>query len=72
MKPFEKTCPLTQTELVNEYFMDYRAQVLAIAAFLDRMDRASEQDIGDDFRFRSFQITRPRGRRPRPVLGLHR
>lgn len=52
---FEQTCPLTQKELVDKYFMEYRAQVLSIAAFLDRMDRAKDLNIGDDFRFASFR-----------------
>lgn len=48
------TCPLTQQELMDKYFMKYRAQVLSIAAFLDRMERASALDIGDDFRYHAF------------------
>lgn len=52
---FAKTCPLTQKELMDQYFMEYRAQVLSIAAFLDRMDRASALNIGEDFRFQAFR-----------------
>ena len=51
---YEGTCPLTQQQLMERYFMEYRAQILSIAAFLDRMDRASAQDIGDDFRYDAF------------------
>ena len=45
------TCPLGQRELIDRYFMEHRNQVLAIAAFLDRMDRSVTQDAGDEFRF---------------------
>ena len=36
------TSPLTQRELIAEYFMEHRVQVLELAAFLDRLDRARE------------------------------
>lgn len=45
------TCLLTQTELLDLSFMEHRAQLLALAAFLDRLDRA--RDAGEaaaDFR----------------------
>ena len=44
------TCPLTQRELIDEYFMEHRTKVLDLAAFLDRFDRARERDAEDDFR----------------------
>lgn len=49
------TCPLGQRELIDRYFIEHRNQVLAIAAFLDRMDRSVEQDAGDEFRFVALQ-----------------
>jgi hypothetical protein len=49
------TSPLTQRELVDRYFMDHRVQVLDLAAFLDRVERAAEQDAEDDFRMRSLR-----------------
>jgi hypothetical protein len=49
------TSPLTQQELVDRYFMDHRVQVLDLAAFLDRIERAREQDAEDDFRMRSLR-----------------
>ncbi len=36
------TSPLTQRELIAEYFMEHRVQVLELAAFLDRLDRARD------------------------------
>jgi hypothetical protein len=49
------TGPLTQRELIAEYFMEHRVQVLELAAFLDRLDRAREIDAADDFRLRSLR-----------------
>jgi hypothetical protein len=44
------TCPLTERQLVEEYFIEHRTKVLDLAAFLDRLDRASQRDAADDFR----------------------
>ena len=49
------TSPLTQRELIAEYFMEHRVQVLELAAFLDRLDRAREIDASGDFRLRSIR-----------------
>ena len=49
------TCPLTQRELIELHFMEHRVQVLELAAFLDRLDRARELDAADDFRLRSIR-----------------
>lgn len=45
-----RTCPLSQRQLVEEYFIEHRTKVLDLAAFLDRLDRASELNARDDFR----------------------
>ncbi|MBA2447808.1 MAG: hypothetical protein H0V51_07270, partial [Chloroflexi bacterium] len=47
------TCPLSQRQLLEEYFIEHRTKILDLAAFLDRLDRAREQDAGDDFRLRA-------------------
>ena len=44
------TCPLSQRQLVEEFFIEHRTKVLDLAAFLDRLDRASELNAEDDFR----------------------
>ncbi len=44
------TCPLTQQQLIDEYFMEVRAKMLDVAAFLDRMDRSVDRNAEDDFR----------------------
>ena len=50
-------CPLTQRQLIDEFFMEHRTKVLDIAAFLDRLDRAAARDAEDDFRFVAFRET---------------
>lgn len=50
------SCPLTTQEILDTYFLENRARLLEIAAFLDRIDRA--RDAGqwkDDFRYLAFQ-----------------
>jgi hypothetical protein len=49
------TCPLTQRQQIDEYFIEHRTKILDIAAFLDRLDRASALDAGDDFRLAAFK-----------------
>lgn len=45
------TCLLTQTQLLDLSFMEHRAHLLAIAAFLDRLERAKgAADAPGDFR----------------------
>ncbi len=44
------TCPLSQQQLIDEYFMEVRAKILDVAAFLDRMDRSVERNAEEDFR----------------------
>jgi hypothetical protein len=55
MGAYTGTSPLTQRELIAEYFMEHRVQVLELAAFLDRLDRARDIDADDDFRLRSIR-----------------
>ena len=45
--------PMTRTQVVDAYFMEHRARLLDVAAFLDRVDRAGAGD--DDFRMRAFR-----------------
>jgi hypothetical protein len=49
------TCPLTQRQLVDEYFIEHRTKILDIAAFLDRFDRARARDAEEDFRMLAFR-----------------
>ncbi|MFC4454189.1 hypothetical protein [Deinococcus sonorensis] len=54
---YANTCPLSQRQLLDEFFMEHRAQVLAIAAFLDRLDRSVDRNAEDDFRLRALRQT---------------
>jgi hypothetical protein len=44
-------CPLTQRELIEGFFIEHRAQIIDIAAYLDRLDRSVDHDAESDFRF---------------------
>ncbi len=41
---------LNRERVANLYFMEHRAKLIDIAAFLDRYDRASDADSSEDFR----------------------
>jgi hypothetical protein len=43
---------MTRQQVLDLYFLDARHKLIEIAAFLDRVERASGKD---DFRFKSFQ-----------------
>ncbi|MDA0255550.1 MAG: hypothetical protein O3A18_11795, partial [Planctomycetota bacterium] len=49
------TCPLTGPQVVDQYFMEHRAKLLDIAAFLDRLDRAASPDGREDVRVRALR-----------------
>jgi hypothetical protein len=49
------TRPLSQRQLIEEYFIEHRTKVLDLAAFLDRLDRASGLDGSDDFRLAALR-----------------
>ena len=44
----KSTNPMTQGEVIDQYFLEHRAKVLDIAAFLDRVDRCESKE--QDFR----------------------
>jgi len=43
----DKTCPACVEKLLSLYFMEHRAKLLDIAAYLDRLDRATGDRIDD-------------------------
>ncbi len=54
----EPTCPMSRRDLVERYFMEHRAKLVDIAAFLDRVDRAAVHDEpgeSEDFRLAAFR-----------------
>ena len=46
--------PMTRRQLVDEYFIENRTKLLDLAAFLDRLDRAGEENGERDFRMQAF------------------
>ncbi len=44
------TCPQTREQVLNMYFLEHRAKLLDVAAFLDRLDRATPMSDAVDFR----------------------
>ena len=44
---------MTRTQVVDAYFMEHRARLLDVAAFLDRIDRAAPGV--DDFRMNAYR-----------------
>jgi len=40
MSDLTGTCPLSREQIVGQYFLEHRARLLDIAAFLDRLDRS--------------------------------
>jgi len=43
-------CPISRDALLDRTFLEHRAKLLDLAAFLDRCERAAAQDEGEDFR----------------------
>lgn len=51
----EPTCPLTGPQVVDLYFLEQRAKLLDLAAFLDRLERAAPPAGTDDVRVRALR-----------------
>ena len=47
------TCPMAYAEVVETYFMEHRAKLIDVAAFLDRLERA-QPGSESDFRVESL------------------
>lgn len=45
-------CPADRARVTDLYFMEHRAKLIDVAAFLDRVERAEGED---DFRIRAFR-----------------
>ena len=50
MSDVTKSCPQTREQVINMYFLEHRAKLLDVAAFLDRIDRAQPGTASSDFR----------------------
>ncbi len=42
----EGTCPMGAVDVLETYFLENRARIIEVAAFLDRVDRAQEPEAG--------------------------
>ncbi len=65
-------CPATKQQVIDLYFLEHRAKLLDIAAFLDRLDRS---DGDDDFRVEAMHraldvLRQPGPGRTRRILEL--
>jgi len=49
------TSPMTQRQLVDTYFIENRTKLLDLAAFLDRLERASDGSAEHDFRLEALR-----------------
>ena len=50
MSQIAQSCPQTREQVINMYFVEHRAKLLDVAAFLDRIDRAQSTPSARDFR----------------------
>lgn len=56
MKSPAGSCPMTKQQLLDEYFIENRTKILDLAAYLDRLDRASNHGATErDFRIEALQ-----------------
>ncbi len=49
------SCPAPRSTVVDLYFLEHRAKLIDIAAFLDRFDRAADDGGPEDFRMAAFR-----------------
>lgn len=50
------SCPMSASEVVDRYFLENRARLLEIAAFLDRVERCADAEAGRrDYRYRALR-----------------
>ncbi len=75
MSDSEFTCPQNREEVINTYFMEHRAKLIDVAAYLDRLDRARPVGEEADFRDVAFRkaiaiLTDGDSQRARRILDL--
>jgi len=69
------TCPLGRREVIDAYFLEHRAKLIDIAAWLDRLDRARPESEVIDFRDAAFRqalgiLADGEGHRAKRILDL--
>ncbi len=76
MSPTHSNCPASRSAIVDLYFMEHRAKLIDIAAFLDRLDRADDASNAEpDFRIEAFRqaiaiLSDSRSQRAKRILDL--
>ena len=45
---------LSKKKIIDTYFLEHRAKLIEIAAFLDRIDRSADDNKNEDFRLNAF------------------
>ena len=45
---YEATCPMGREQVIERYFLEHRAKLLDVAAFLDRVERAEGAEVEED------------------------
>jgi len=76
MSHHEQTCPLTRQQVIDLYFMEHRAKLIDVAAFLDRIELAhGDLDPQDDFRIAQLLdavavLTDGKGERAKRILDV--
>ena len=74
--PQQPTCPMPRDAVVDRYFLEHRAKLLDVAAFLDRLDRSeAPADVDKDFRVEALQraialLIDEKGERAKRILEL--
>lgn len=54
MSDSHDNCPIDSAEVIRKYFLEHRAKIIDIAAFLDRVDRA-DGDGASDYRIQAMR-----------------
>ncbi len=75
MPESDRSCPATRSSVIELYFIEHRAKLIDIAAFLDRLDRAAADAGGEDFRVSAFRtaigiLSDGRAHRSRRILEI--
>ena len=76
MSPTHTNCPASRSAIVDLYFLEHRAKLIDIAAFLDRLDRADDASSAEpDFRVEAFRqaiavLSDKRSQRAKRILDL--
>ena len=73
MARHSQSCPVTRKQVIDLYFLEHRAKMIDIAAFLDRVDRAQAGGEAEDFRVAAMRqaldvLTDGKDERARRVL----